>query len=248
LEPKFKPRKLVARTENQKTLIQVIRDNDVILCSGPPGTGKTHVAVGSAVMAYRDNDVSRIILCRPVVGVGNDIGFLPGDIGDKIGPYLVPLFDELSYYVQQSDVKTMLGEKQLEIVPLSMMRGRTFNNCFVILDEAQNATKNECRMFLTRLGQNSTMILVGDLHQSDLPRSDQGAFRELIDRLQDVEDIGTCSLNDGDIVRHRLISKIEERLCHTPQDSPNLTSDTTPIRLSLGDPSDTSRTSEPTAD
>ena len=246
-ESGFKPRKLTARTDNQQTLIKTVRTNDIILCSGPAGTGKTHIAVGSAVAAFRGK-TDRIILSRPVVGVGNDIGYLPGTLEDKIGPYLVPLFDELGYYVERKRLTMMLAEKQLEIVPLSMMRGRTFNDSYVILDEAQNATMAELRMMLTRLGQNSTMILVGDLDQSDLPTKAQGAFRDLIDRLDDLEGIGVCRLTAKDIVRHHLIAQIEERLCpHTQPDSQTPSSASTLKDECLGGQSATLLTSEPTA-
>lgn len=248
-ETGFKPYRLTARTDNQKKLIQAIKANDIVLCSGPAGTGKTHIAVGSAVAAYRGKTgINRIILCRPVVGVGSDIGYLPGTLEDKIGPYLVPLFDELGYYVERKRLTMMLAEKKLEIVPLSMMRGRTFNNSYIILDEAQNATMAELRMMLTRLGQNSTMILVGDLDQSDLPAKAQGDFRTLIDRLDGLEDLEVCRLGRGDIVRHHLIAQIEERLCpNTPQDSPTLSSENMPKDKFPGDQSATSSTSEPTA-
>lgn len=212
-ETGFKPCRLTARTDNQKKLIRAIKANDIVLCSGPAGTGKTHVAVGSAIAAYRGKTgIDRIVLCRPVVGVGSDIGYLPGTLEDKIGPYLVPLFDELGYYVERKRLTMMLAEKKLEIVPLSMMRGRTFNNSYVILDEAQNAMMAELRMMLTRLGQNSTMILVGDLFQSDLPTKAQGDFRTLIELLDGLEDLEVCRLTREDIVRHHLIAQIEERL------------------------------------
>jgi phosphate starvation-inducible PhoH-like protein len=248
-ESGFKPRKLTARTANQKTLIKAIRTHDIVLCSGPAGTGKTHIAVGSAVAAFRQRKADRIILSRPVVGVGNDIGYLPGTLEDKIGPYLVPLFDELGYYVERKRLTMMLAEKQLEIVPLSMMRGRTFNDSYVILDEAQNATMAELRMMLTRLGQNSTMILVGDLQQSDLPQSAQGDFRTLIDRLSGLEGIGVCRLTQEDIVRHQLIAQIEDRLCqNTRPDSQTHSSESTKTDVSLGGQSATLLTSGPTAD
>jgi phosphate starvation-inducible PhoH-like protein len=248
-ESGFKPRKLVARTDNQAHFIKTIKDHDIVLCSGPAGTGKTHVAVGTAVSAFRKTGVDRIVLSRPVVGVGTDIGYLPGTLEDKIGPYLVPLFDELNYCVERKRLSAMLAEKQLEIVPLSMMRGRTFNDSYVILDEAQNATMAELRMLLTRLGQNSTMIVVGDLFQSDLPRSDQGAFRKLLERLDDLEGVGICRLTPRDIVRHHLISSIEERLCLTSQpDSQNLSCENMPPDLYHGGQSDTLPTNVPTPD
>lgn len=215
-EPKefsgFKPRSVTARSYNQKAYIKAIATNDITFCYGPAGSGKTHIAVGMAVQAMRHHEVERIAITRPVVDVGNSIGYLPGTMEEKVGPYLVPLFDELSYYCEQALIKRWLAEKKLEIVPLSMMRGRTFNDTFVILDEAQNATMGELRMFLTRIGANATMVLVGDIHQSDLPHDIRGSFEYCIERLEGIEGIGICELQAEDIVRHRLISTIEKRL------------------------------------
>jgi phosphate starvation-inducible PhoH-like protein len=208
----FKPRSVTARSYNQKAYIKAIAANDITFCYGPAGSGKTHIAVGMAVQAMRHHDVERIAITRPTVAVGNDIGYLPGTMEEKVSPYLVPLFDELSYYCEQSLMKRWLAEKKLEIVPLTMMRGRTFNDTFVILDEAQNATMGELRMFLTRIGANATMVLVGDIHQSDLHRDLQGSFEFCIERLGNIEGIGICELQAEDIVRHRLISTIENRL------------------------------------
>jgi phosphate starvation-inducible PhoH-like protein len=165
-----------------------------------------------AVAALRENLIERIVLCRPAVDSGASIGYLPGTMEEKIGPYLVPLYDELSYYVETKTVKAWQEHRILEIVPLSLMRGRTFNNSFVILDEAQNATAGEIRMFLTRIGMNSRMVLVGDLFQTDLPNNTRGAFRDAIDALDGLEGVGVCGLGAEDIVRHRLIAQIEERL------------------------------------
>lgn len=165
-----------------------------------------------AVQMLKHGEVQKIAITRPVVDVGNSIGFLPGTMEEKVGPYLVPLFDELSYYCEQSLLKRLLAEKKLEIVPLSMMRGRTFNDTFVICDEAQNALMSELRMLLTRIGAQSKMVLSGDLEQSDLPRPLRGAFETCIDRLEDIEGIGVCELQAEDIVRHRLIATIEKRL------------------------------------
>jgi phosphate starvation-inducible PhoH-like protein len=154
----------------------------------------------------------KIILCRPVVDVGNSIGYLPGDMEAKVGPYLTPLFDELSYYVELKHVNRLMEEGNIEICPLSMMRGRTFNSCFVILDEAQNATNGELKMFLTRIGIDTKMVLVGDLNQSDLPPRLQGGFRKCVERLDGLESVAVIELEDDDIVRHPLISDIQARL------------------------------------
>jgi phosphate starvation-inducible PhoH-like protein len=197
---------------NQKRYVKTILANDITLCHGPAGTGKTHIAVGMAVSALRQNLIERIVLCRPAVDSGTSIGYLPGTMEEKIGPYLVPLYDELAYYVEIKTIKAWQEHGVLEIVPLSLMRGRTFNNSFVILDEAQNATFSEIRMFLTRIGMNSKMILVGDLFQTDLPVHARGAFKDAIESLEGIEGVGICSLSAEDIVRHRLIAQIEERL------------------------------------
>jgi phosphate starvation-inducible PhoH-like protein len=154
----------------------------------------------------------RIIICRPVVGVGKDIGYLPGHLEDKVGPYLVPLFDEFSYYCENSLLREWADQGKLEIVPLSMMRGRTFNDSFVILDEAQNATMIELRMLLTRIGENSKIVVAGDLNQSDLPNHQTGAFRKVISALVGLEGISIVELTSADIVRHKLIRDIESRL------------------------------------
>ena len=208
----YKPRVLEARTPNQKKYIKAIHENDICFCHGPAGTGKTHVACGLAVELLKRKEIERICIARPIVGVGKDMGYLPGSMQEKIGPYLVPLFDELSYYLELSKIKESLSTEVLQIVPLSMMRGRTFNDSFIILDEAQNATLEELKMLLTRIGANSKMILSGDLFQSDLPRHQQGAFDSVIRALRTVKGISDIALTDEDIVRHPLIAEIAKRL------------------------------------
>lgn len=212
----YKPRKLVPRSQNQKLYVNAIRDSDIVLCHGPAGTGKTHIAAGVAVRMMKQSHIEKIVICRPVVGVGKDIGYLPGSMEDKVGPYLVPLFDEFSYYCQNSLLKEWAEMGKLEIVPLSMMRGRTFNDCFVILDEAQNAAMMELRMLLTRIGANTKMVVSGDLNQSDLPDHQAGAFGKIVAALEGLEGISTIGLTAGDIVRHRLIGPIEARLAQIP--------------------------------
>lgn len=206
----FKPRALVARTDNQKTYIKAIKDNEITFCHGPPGTGKTHVAAGLAVKLIKTNVIEKIAVCRPIVGCGKDMGYLPGNMHEKIGPYLVPLFDELNYYIELSKIKDWLDNDILRIVPLSMMRGRTFNDTFVILDEAQNATLPELRMLLTRIGVNSKMVLAGDILQSDLSQNQQGAFQAVVNALRDVNGIEVVSLTTDDIIRNPLIGDIEK--------------------------------------
>lgn len=208
----FKPRKLTARTPNQAEYIHALGSNSITLCSGPAGTGKTHVAVGFAVTLLKKNVVEKIILCRPIVDAGESIGYLPGDVNDKVGPYLTPLFDELSFYLEGKFLKHLQATGKLEVTALAQMRGRTFTNAVVILDESQNATKGQLKMFLTRIGAGTHMVLTGDIHQSDLPISAQGGFESAMKRLDGVPGIAVVRLGAEDIVRHPLISEIEKRL------------------------------------
>lgn len=208
----FKPDKFAARSQTQLNLMHSIYDNDITLCTGPPGTGKTHVAVAIGVKLLRSGVVSRLVISRPTVEAGNGIGYLPGDMMDKVSPYLRPLFDELSYYVNRKAIFDFIDHGRLEVCPLSMMRGRTFVDSYVILDEAQNATKDELKMILTRIGPNSKIILTGDLFQSDLPSFQQGGFKLCVDKLQDIEGVGVVRFGRSDIVRHRIITEIEDKL------------------------------------
>lgn len=208
----YKLEKLVPQTQNQGFYIRTIRRSDVTLCHGPPGTGKTHIAIGVAVQMIRSKEIEKIIICRPVVPVGRDIGYLPGGMEDKLGPYLRPLFDELSVYCEESLLKIWMDTKKLEIVPLSMMRGRTFKNAFVIMDEAQNATYAELKMFLTRFGLGAKVVVTGDLNQSDLPRHLAGDYECVIDDLEGLSKLEIVELTKADIVRHELTGQIEDRL------------------------------------
>lgn len=206
----FKPRTLIAKTPNQRLYIRNVLGHPVNFVIGPAGTGKTHVAVGLAMRMLKNDQIDRIVISRPLVGVGKDMGYLPGDIGEKVGPYIQPCFDELSYYVGFAEIQQMLRNKIIEVVPLSMMRGRTFNNAFIILDEAQNTTRVELKTILTRIGIETTMVIAGDPAQVDL--HEPGAFLESIDRLRHLDGVSVSSLGYNDIVRHSIVSDILENL------------------------------------
>jgi len=208
----YKNEHLSAKTPNQREYMRAIRNNDVVLAHGPPGTGKTHIATGIAVQMIRAKEIEKIIVCRPVVPVGRDIGFLPGGIEEKLGPYLRPLFDELEVYCEKSLLKIWMDSGKLEICPLAAMRGRTFKNACIVLDEAQNATRKELKMFFTRFGFGSKVIAVGDLNQSDLHYEDEGGFGEAIGLLRGLEGLQIVELTSSDIVRHKLTSEIDKRL------------------------------------
>lgn len=208
----YKNNFLTARTPGQKEYIRTVVENDVTLCTGPPGTGKTHIACGLAVERMRWGEIDKIILTRPTGRMESDIGYLPGGIQEKLGPALRPLFDELACFCEYDLIKQWMDMGKLEIVPLSAMRGRTFKFAFVILDEAQNASYADLKMFLTRFGQGSTVIASGDLKQTDLPAGDCGALAAVIDRLHDLDGVGIATLSHEDVVRHKLTSAIDRRL------------------------------------
>ncbi len=211
-EQKPQRRTLAARTPGQREYMRSVRQNEMTFVLGPAGTGKTHVAVGMALQLMGDGLIDRIILTRPMVCVGKDIGYLPGDINQKVGPYVTPCFDELRYYLSHHEIRGMLNGGVIDIVPLSMMRGRTFNRTFVLLDEAQNAVHAEVKTLLTRIGQESRFVITGDTDQSDLPKHQQGAFLDSVNRLKDTEGIGIVCMDREDIVRNALIKVILEKL------------------------------------
>ena len=213
-DPGYKPRQLTARSQNQKDYIRSIDTNPISFCTGPAGSGKTHCAIGMAVQMVRREQLERIIISRPLVGVGKDMGYLPGGVMEKVGPYIVPYFDEISYYLSSSMVGMWLNgtPAKLSVVPLSMMRGRTFNDTFVIVDEAQNATHPELKTLLTRMGENSRLIVCGDRDQSDLPDHQRGAMSDSIDRLRHIEGIEHVEMGSEDIVRSPMLAEIIKNL------------------------------------
>jgi len=197
-----------AKTKNQKKMVTACDLNDVVFAVGPAGTGKTYTAVALAVRALKNAMVKKIILTRPAVEAGENLGFLPGDLKEKIDPYLRPLYDALDDMIQLDKLNYFMQNRIIEVAPLAYMRGRTLDNAFIILDEAQNATEGQIKMFLTRLGPSAKCIITGDLSQIDLPRSVQSGFRKAIDLLGHLDGIETVRLSPDDVVRHRLVKDI----------------------------------------
>ena len=196
------------RTEGQKKYIDAIRDHDVIFCTGPAGTGKTYLAVAMAVEAFKHEQVRKIVLVRPAVEAGESLGYLPGDIYAKINPYLRPLMDALREMMDHEHVKRAMEEDVIEVVPLGYMRGRTLNEAFIILDEAQNTTTGQMKMFLTRMGHSSKIVVSGDVTQVDLPKHTRSGLSDAMARLKNIEGVCQIMLGNADIVRHRLVTEI----------------------------------------
>ncbi|MDD6737791.1 MAG: PhoH family protein [Prevotella sp.] len=201
-------RPIKARGEHQQQLIDDFHNNDMIFAVGPAGTGKTYLSIALAVKALKEKQVKRIILSRPAVEAGEKLGFLPGDMKDKIDPYLQPLYDALEDMLPPVKLQDMMEKHVIQIAPLAFMRGRTLNDAVVILDEAQNTTTAQLRMFLTRMGWNSKMIITGDMTQIDLPRTQQSGLKEALHILKGVKGIATVELDQHDIVRHKLVTRI----------------------------------------
>jgi len=199
---------ITPRTKGQETYVQTVKKNDIVFSVGPAGTGKTFIAVAFAVAALENHDVDRIVLCRPAVEAGENLGFLPGDLKEKIDPYLTPLYDSLDIMLPRNRLKQLLDKKIIEIIPLAYMRGRTLNNAFMILDEAQNASAMQMKMFLTRLGVNSRAVITGDITQIDLPKKSASGMVQIIKILKGVDGIGFVYLTESDVVRHHLVRKI----------------------------------------
>ena len=203
--------KVTARTPNQRRLVEVIRDHDMVFAVGPAGSGKTYTAVAMAVAALKDRRVKKIILTRPAVEAGENLGFLPGDLKEKLDPYLQPLYDALTDMLPYERVADHMEKGVIEVAPLAFMRGRTLDKAFVILDEAQNATTAQMRMFLTRMGRDAKFVITGDGSQVDLPRNQRSGLLDALRILKDVEGISTVRLTGMDIIRHRLVSSIVAR-------------------------------------
>ncbi|MEC3878430.1 PhoH family protein [Parapedobacter sp. 10938] len=197
-----------ARTANQRRMVESIVQNDILFAIGPAGTGKTYTAVALAVRALRNKEVRRIILTRPAVEAGENLGFLPGDLKEKVDPYLRPLYDALDDMIPAEKLKVFLENRTIEVAPLAFMRGRTLDNCFVILDEAQNATDMQVKMFLTRMGPTAKFIVTGDVTQIDLPKKQQSGLPTALRLLEDIEGIDIIHLSGGDVVRHKLVRRI----------------------------------------
>ena len=201
---------ITARSENQQKLVRAYEENDMLFAVGPAGSGKTYTSIALAVRALKNKEVRKIILSRPAVEAGEKLGFLPGDMKEKIDPYLQPLYDALEDMIPVQRLREMMEQDVVQIAPLAFMRGRTLNDAVVILDEAQNTTSAQIKMFLTRMGMNSKMIVTGDMTQIDLPRNVRSGLVEALEILEGVPGIGVVHLNKKDIVRHRLVTRIVE--------------------------------------
>ncbi len=197
-----------ARTENQQKLVEASEDNDILFAIGPAGTGKTYTAVALAVRALKNKSVKKIILTRPAVEAGESLGFLPGDLKEKIDPYLRPLYDALDDMIPADKLAYYMQNRIIEVAPLAYMRGRTLDNAFMILDEAQNATTLQLKMFLTRIGPSAQCIITGDMTQIDLPKNQQSGLKKTMQILEGISGIGMVHLSADDVVRHRLVKDI----------------------------------------
>ena len=200
--------KIKARTNNQRKLVEAVNKHDMVFAVGPAGTGKTYTAVALAVRALKAKEIKRIILTRPAVEAGENLGFLPGDLKEKLDPYMMPLYDALRDMIPGEKLAEMIEYGVIEIAPLAFMRGRTLDKAFVILDEAQNTTTMQMKMFLTRMGMTAKFVITGDMSQVDLPRQQKSGLSYALGVLKDVEDIGIVRLNQNDVIRHALVKKI----------------------------------------
>ena len=208
-----------ARTPNQKRLVEAVKQNDMVFAIGPAGTGKTYTAVALAVRALKNKEIRRIILTRPAVEAGENLGFLPGDLRDKLDPYLQPLYDALRDMIPQQKLLNYWEDNTIEIAPLAFMRGRTLDNAFVILDEAQNATSAQLKMFLTRMGRNAKFVITGDITQIDLPRHQQSGLVQATRILDGINGLRIIQLDNTDVIRHKLVTKIIRAYNHLSEET-----------------------------
>ena len=203
-----KKRKIIPRSKNQKLYFELLNNKDIVFAVGPAGTGKTFLAVAKAVTSLQEGKVKKIILSRPAVEAGEKLGFLPGDLKEKVDPFLRPIYDALYEMLPYDQVEKKINNNIIEIAPIAFMRGRTLEDCFVILDEAQNTTKIQMKMFLTRLGRNSQMVVVGDKTQIDLISKNESGLIDASSRLKTLDDVGFINLKEEDVVRHDLVRNI----------------------------------------
>ena len=203
-----KKRRIVPRTNNQNKYFELLNTKNIVFAIGPAGTGKTYVAVAKAVAALQEGKVNKIILSRPAVEAGEKLGYLPGDLKEKVDPFLRPIYDALYSLLPFEQVEKKIFNNIIEIAPIAFMRGRTLEDCFIILDEAQNTTRTQMKMFLTRLGKNSQMVVVGDITQIDLVSERESGLKDALTKLTKISDIGFIELNEKDVVRHDLVKKI----------------------------------------
>ena len=208
---RYRRKQLKPKTDNQAEYINSMTESSVTLCSGPAGSGKTSVAVGLACEYLLADKVKKIVITRPVVESGRGLGHLPGTMLEKINPYLIPILEEMGMYLTKKEIREYMDDEIIELCPLEYMRGRNFHNCFMILDEAQNATFEQIKMFITRIGKDSKAVINGDLRQSDLGKQ-QGGLHTCMEKLVDVSGVGVCELDYSDIVRSDIVSKILIRL------------------------------------
>lgn len=204
--------RLKPRTDNQKEYIRTVAENTITFCQGLAGSGKTHIAIGMALEYLLDNKVNRIVITRPVIEAGEKIGYLPGTAEEKLHPYLLPILDEINHFITIAQYASLKMNHKIEVVPLGLMRGRNFHNCFIVADECQNASYEQLKMLLTRVGTDSKLVLTGDIGQSDLNKHLQGGFIHLINALDGIDGIGSSKLESSDIVRNPIIAKILSRL------------------------------------
>lgn len=221
---------IAPRSDNQRRLVEAYHENDLLFATGPAGSGKTYMAIALAVRALKNKEVRKIILSRPAVEAGEKLGFLPGDMKEKVDPYLQPLYDALQEMIPALKLQEYLDTNVIQIAPLAFMRGRTLNDAVVILDEAQNTTTAQIKMFLTRMGMNTKMIVTGDMTQIDLPASQKSGLIEALHILRGIPGIAFIEMNRRDIVRHRLVTRIVEAYENSKRNSPSLPQPLSPLK------------------